>query len=71
MIEQATLFRAVKWTAGIVGMAVMLSGCGHPWEGEIDRTTYACSQYGFYPGTKEWDDCLKFVDARRAKRFSP
>jgi hypothetical protein len=52
-------------------MAVMLSGCGHPWEGEIDRTTYACSQYGFYPGTKEWGDCLKFVDARRAKRFSP
>jgi hypothetical protein len=68
MIGQPTLFRAAKRTAGVVGMIFVLSGCSHPWEGEIDRTSYACSEYGFYPGTKEWDDCLKFVEARRAKR---
>ena len=69
MIENATLFTGSEKGGRIVGWRLALSGCAsHPWEADIDRTTYACSQYGFYPGTKEWDDCLKFVDARRAKR---
>ena len=69
MIGQATLSQVMKRTAALVGMCVVLSGCAsHPWEADIDRNAYACSQYGFYPGTKEWDDCLKFVEARRAKR---
>lgn len=69
MNERAILFRALQRAAGIVGTALALCGCAsHPWEADIDRNAYACSEYGFYPGTKEWDDCLKFVEARRAKR---
>ncbi len=68
MIEHASMPRTAKRAAGLFGWFA-LSGCApHPWEADIDRNAYACSQYGFYPGTKEWDDCLKFVDARRAKR---
>jgi hypothetical protein len=72
MIGRSTLFRTAKWTTAFAGMFVLLSGCARdPWEADIDPTAYACSQYGFYPGTKEWDDCLKFVEARRGKRFTP
>ncbi len=70
MIGQPTLIQVMKRTAALAGLCVMLSDCAsHTWESEIDRTAYACSQYGFYPGSKEWDDCLKFVEARRAKRL--
>jgi hypothetical protein len=70
MIERPRLVRAANAAAGLLAMAVILSGCAsHPWEADIDPTAYACSQYGFYPGSKEWDDCLKFVEARRAKRL--
>jgi len=63
--------KMMKWMAALVGMCVVLSGCAsHPWEADIDRNAYACSEYGFYPGSKEWDDCLKFVEGRRAKGLS-
>jgi hypothetical protein len=55
--------------AGALAILIALSGCAnHPWEPDIDRTAYACQEYGFYPGTPEYDNCLKYVDTRRAKR---
>ena len=69
MIEQASLLRTAKTAAGLIGLVIALSSCApHPWEADIDRNAYACSEYGFYPGTKEWDNCLKFVETRRGIR---
>ena len=57
-------------TIGILTTLIALSGCAnHPWEPDIDRTDYACQEYGFYPGTPEYDNCLKYVETRRAKRL--
>jgi hypothetical protein len=72
MMEQGARFSGTKKAIGMVGALLALCGCAsHPWEAEIDKSAYACSQYGFYPGSKEWDDCVKFVDVRRGKPFTP
>jgi hypothetical protein len=60
--------KAAKSIVAIVAAAFALAGCaGHPWGPDIDRTAYTCQEYGFYPGTKEFDNCVNYVDARRAK----
>jgi len=69
MNKRAILFRALQRAACTVGTVLALCGCArHPWGTDIDGNAYACSEYGFYPETKEWEDCLKFVETRRAKR---
>jgi hypothetical protein len=61
--------RALTRTAGIVATVFALCGCAsHPWEGDINGNIYACQEYGFYPGTQDFDNCLKYVEMRRAKR---
>jgi hypothetical protein len=30
------------------------------------RNDFACRQYGFYPGTKQFDDCMKYVGSKRS-----
>jgi len=32
---------------------------------ETERDEFACQQYGFYPGTKQFNDCMKYVGTRR------
>ena len=36
-----------------------------------DRNDFACRQYGFYPGTKQFDDCMKYVGSKRSIFPSP
>jgi len=68
-----------KGSLAVVGLALLLSCCtndsetkkllGNPWDDtadtNTDRTTFACQQYGFYPGTQQWDECIKYVDSKR------
>jgi hypothetical protein len=36
-----------------------------------DGKDFACRQYGFYPGTKQFDDCMKYVGSKRSIFPSP
>jgi hypothetical protein len=38
---------------------------------DTDRNDFACRQYGFYPGTKQFDDCMKYVGSKRSIFPSP
>lgn len=33
---------------------------------EADRNEVACRGYGFYPGTRQYDECMKYVESRRS-----
>jgi hypothetical protein len=28
---------------------------------DADRNIFACRQYGFYPGTRQFDECMRYV----------
>jgi len=36
-----------------------------------DRYIFACRQYGFYPGTQQFDECIKYVGSKRSIFPSP
>jgi hypothetical protein len=36
-----------------------------------DRNIFACRQYGFYPGTRQWDECMKYVGSKRPPLLRP
>jgi hypothetical protein len=36
-----------------------------------ERSDFACRQYGFYRGTKQFDDCMKYVGSKRSIFPSP
>jgi hypothetical protein len=38
---------------------------------DTDRNIFACRQYGFYPGTQQFDDCMKYVGSKRSIFPSP
>jgi len=38
---------------------------------EAEREDFACQQYGFYPGSKQFDDCMKYVGTRRSASPGP
>jgi len=38
---------------------------------ETERDDFACQQYGFYPGSKQFEDCMKYVGTRRSNSPSP
>jgi hypothetical protein len=47
----------------------MLLGIAAPNVGQTpntdaERNDFACQQYGFYPGSKQFDDCMKYVGTR-------
>ena len=53
-----------------------LLGIVVPTAGETPVTDYeqyifACRQYGFYPGTQQFDDCMKYVGSKRSILPSP
>jgi hypothetical protein len=58
---------------GVVLFGLFLSGCGgsgQTWGTmtETDKNDLACNEYGFYPGTQQYDDCVKYVVAKRSQR---
>ena len=36
-----------------------------------DQNFFACRQYGFYPGTRQWDECMKYVGSKRPPLLRP
>jgi PBP1b-binding outer membrane lipoprotein LpoB len=55
-----------KRNVAVVGLALLLSCCtSKPTDDleytDADRQMFACRQYGFYPGTKQFDECMKYV----------
>jgi hypothetical protein len=36
-----------------------------------DQNDFACRQYGFYPGTRQWDECIKYVGSKRPPLLRP
>jgi hypothetical protein len=59
--------QAGQYTAVAVIVILTLSGCSRPWGDHVDANAVACQGYGFYYGTPEYDECIKYVDRRRAK----
>jgi hypothetical protein len=70
-----------KRNLAVVGLALLLSCCtndretktlllGSTWEDkdadtDTDRNIFACRQYGFYPGTQQYDECMKYARSKR------
>jgi hypothetical protein len=38
---------------------------------DTDRNIFACRQYGFYTGTQQWDECMKYAGSKRSIFPSP
>jgi hypothetical protein len=61
----------------VVSLALLLPCCSsnRPVDDlertELDRNEFACRQYGFYPGTKQFDDCMKYVGSKQSIFPSP
>ena len=71
-----------KRNLAVVGLALLLSCCTNERETKIllgipdtveqtpdtdaDRAIFACRQYGFVPGTQQWDECMKYVGSKRS-----
>jgi len=55
----------------LLGIALLVTGCAkEPWGSmtDADRNQVACQGYGFYPGSEQYDDCMKYVEYRRGYR---
>ena len=76
-----------KRNLAVVGLALLLSCCtndretkaliGNLWgpdtdaDTDTDRNIFACRQYGFYPGTQQFDECMKYVGSKRPPLLRP
>ena len=40
-------------------------------DADTDGKIFACRTYGFYPGTQQWDECMKYVGSKRSIFPSP
>jgi hypothetical protein len=60
-----------KRNVAVVGLALLLSCCGSSNsldpDTATDRNVFACRQYGFFPGSQQFDECMKYVEDRRSK----
>lgn len=69
--HQSAIKHGIRNMAVLV-FALLLSGCGggQAWTPmtEKDRNDLACNGYGFYPGSQQYDDCVKYVESRRTQR---
>ena len=69
-----------KRNLAVVGLALLLSCCtnerenksllGNPWgpdtgDTDTDRNIFSCRQYGFYPGTQQFDECMKYFGSKQ------
>ena len=58
----------------LIGMALLLTCCARdPWGPmtEQDRNEVACRGYGFYPGSQQYDECMRYVESRRGGSALP
>jgi hypothetical protein len=46
--------------------ALLFGTVGQTPDDDSSRNSFACQQYGFYPGTQQYDDCLKYVGTKRS-----
>ena len=70
--SEIRLFSQAGKYAAAAGIVILtLSGCSEPWGDHVDADVVACQGYGFYYGTPEYDECIKYVDRRRAKGAAP
>jgi hypothetical protein len=63
--------RRVQRNFMLLGLALLVSGCGGAAWGpstEADRNALACQGYGFYPGSEQYEDCMRYVENRRGVR---
>jgi hypothetical protein len=64
--------RRVQRNFILLGLALLVSGCGGgaAWgpTTEADRNSLACQGYGFYPGSEQYEDCMRYVENRRGNR---
>jgi hypothetical protein len=63
--------RHVQRSVIFIGLALSVACCAKDAWGpmtEADGNELACNSYGFYPGTQQYDDCLKYIRARRGDR---
>ena len=76
-----------KRNLAVVGLALLLSCCTNERETktllgipdtveqtpdtDADRGIFACRQYGFVPGTQQWDECIKYVGSKRPPLLRP
>ena len=76
-----------KRNLAVVGLALLLSCCTNEREtkillgipgtveqtpdSDLARNIFACRQYGFYPGTQQWDECMKYVGSKRPPLLRP
>jgi hypothetical protein len=51
-----------------VMLTLMLCGCGSPWGNDLDPNAIACQGYGYYPENPDFAQCMKYVEAARARR---
>ena len=55
------------YLSGIIVFALFLSSCGggQAWGpmNETDKNDLACNEYGFYAGSRQYDDCVKYVES--------
>ena len=56
-------------TKALLGIAAPNTGQTPRTESEKDD--FACQQYGFYPGSKQFNDCMNYVGARRSNSPTP
>lgn len=57
-----------KSVAALIGLAIVFGGCAKRWEPDLDPNIMACKSYGFYEGSPEFDQCMKYVAGRRDRR---
>jgi hypothetical protein len=59
----------VKNIAAAIALILILTDCAkHPWGHDVDPNMLACQGYGFYDGTPEFDECMKYVKESRDKK---
>jgi hypothetical protein len=66
-----TFFGRGKRNVAAIGLALLLSCCSHPWEPEIDRNVLACRQYGFYPNSQQFEECMRYVERSNRTTLLP
>jgi len=52
-------------------LGIVVPNVGQTPDTDAERNSFACQQYGFYPGTKQYDDCLQYVGSKRSILPSP
>jgi hypothetical protein len=66
LLSCCTNERETKMLLGIIAPNV-----GETPDTDAARKSFACQQYGFYPGTKQYDDCIEYVGSKRSIFPSP